>query len=319
MLSGRTDGLRSRSQAITLFSLASCTLWVSTAAGQVVTLSNTTILFGNVAMGTTSTRSLTITNSGTSNLVITSITATGNFHPAKYANAIILPRANFQMSVSFTPPSLGSNKGTLSISDNATGSPHTVSLSGTGIAPVVSLSPTTLAFGNEPVDMTSAVKAVTLSNTGNAALSLTSIAFTGTNASNFAQANTCGSSVAPGGHCPIVVMFTPSASGNRTAALSISDNAAGSPQTVSLSGSGTHDVILSWDASPTPGVVGYNIYRAATSGGPYTILNASIIPATTYTDTRVQSGQTYYYVARSIASDGVTESAYSDRVSVTVP
>ena len=55
----------------------------------------------------------------------------------------------------------------------------------------------------------------------------------------------------------------------------------------------------------TPGVVGYSIHRAATSGGPYAILNASIISATTYTDTEVQSGQAYYYVATSIASDGV--------------
>jgi hypothetical protein len=207
----------------------------------------------------------------------------------------------------------------LSIPDNATGSPQTVSLSGTGTAPIVSLSPASLAFGNVPADTTSTSQVVTLSNTGNAALSLTSSTFTGTNASDFAKTETCGSSVGAGAKCTIVVMFTPSASGSRTAALSISDNATGSPQTVPLSGSGTHDVILAWDASLTPGVVGYNIFRATTSGGPYKLLNASIVSATTYTDTEVQSGQAYYYVATSIASDGVTESGYSNQVSATVP
>jgi len=311
--------MRSCSQAIMLFSLASCTLWVGTAAGQVVTLSNATILFGNVAVGATSTRTLTITNSGTSNLVITSITATGNFHTANCANATVQPRANCVVSVSFTPRVPESSEGSLSIPDNATGSPQTVSLSGTGTAPIVSLSPASLAFGNVPADTTSTSQVVTLSNTGNAALSLTSSTFTGTNASDFAKTETCGSSVGAGAKCTIVVMFTPSASGSRTAALSISDNATGSPQTVPLSGSGTHDVILAWDASLTPGVVGYNIFRATTSGGPYKLLNASIVSATTYTDTEVQSGQAYYYVATSIASDGVTESGYSNQVSATVP
>jgi hypothetical protein len=209
----------------------------------------------------------------------------------------------------------------VSITDNASGSPQTVSLSGTGTgtAALVSLSPTSLAFGNQAVDMTSTAQTVTLSNTGNAALSITSLALTGTNASDFDESDTCGSSLAAGANCTIAVMFTPSVTGTEAASVSISDNASGSPQTVSLSGAGTHDVILSWTASTTPGVVGYNVYRGTTSGGPYpTELNSSPINGTTYTDATAQAGQTYYYVVTAVASDDVTQSADSNQVSATV-
>jgi hypothetical protein len=198
-----------------------------------------------------------------------------------------------------------------------------VSFSGRGTltAAVVSLSPTSLAFGNEPVDMTSTAQTVTLSNTGNAPLSITGLAFTGTNASDFAQTNTCGSSVAAGANCAIVVMFTPSVAGTETASLSIADNASGSPQTAPLSGAGTHDVILTWTASTTPpAVVGYNVYRGTTAGGPYpTELNSTPINGTTYTDATVQAGQTYYYVITAVGSDDVTQSANSAPASATVP
>jgi hypothetical protein len=208
----------------------------------------------------------------------------------------------------------------VSITDNASGSPQAVSLSGTGTAALASLSPTSLAFGNQAVDMTSTAQTVTLSNTGNAALSITSLALTGTNASDFAQSNTCGSSLAAGANCTIVVMFTPSVAGTEAASLSIADNSSGSPQTVSLSGAGTHDVILSWTASTTAGVVGYNVYRGTTSGGPYpTELNSAPINGTTYTDETVQAGQTYYYVVTAVASNDVTQSANSNQVSAPVP
>jgi len=223
--------------------------------------------------------------------------------------------------VTFTPAASGSRTASVSITDNASGSPQTVSLSGTGTgtAALVSLSPTSLAFGNQAVDMTSTAQTVTLSNTGNAALSITSLALTGTNASDFDESDTCGSSLAAGANCTIAVMFTPSVTGTEAASVSISDNASGSPQTVSLSGAGTHDVILSWTASTTPGVVGYNVYRGTTSGGPYpTELNSSPINGTTYTDATAQAGQTYYYVVTAVASDDVTQSADSNQVSATV-
>src|SRR5260370_16006660 len=102
-----------------------------------------------------------------------------------------------------------------------------------GPAPVASVSPTSLTFASQTTGTTSAAQTVTLSNTGNAALTITSsIAASG----DFAEANTCGSSVAAGANCTIGVTFTPTASGTRTGTLSITDNASGSPQTVIRTG-----------------------------------------------------------------------------------
>jgi hypothetical protein len=190
---------------------------------------------------------------------------------------------------------------------------------GPGNAPVASFSAASLSFGNQPIGTTSSAQTATLSNTGNATLTITSISITGANASDFAQTNTCGSAVAAGANCTISLIFTPSAAGTRTASLNVTDNASGSPQVVTLTGMGTHDAILGWTASPTGGVIGYNVYRGTTSGGPYTRLNQSVITSLTYIDGDVQAGQTYYYVVTAIASNGVTESAYSDEVQATVP
>jgi hypothetical protein len=200
------------------------------------------------------------------------------------------------------------------------GSPQTVSLTGTGTAAAVSLSPNSLSFGSQSVGTTSTAQTSTLTNTGSATLSITSLAVTRTNASDFAETDACGSSVAAGAHCTIAVTFTPAASGTRTAALSIADNASGSPQAVSLSGTGTHDMILSWTASATPGVRGYDVYRGTTSGGESsTPLNSTPINGTTYTDANVTAGATYYYVVTAVASNGVTQSAHSSEAAATVP
>jgi hypothetical protein len=168
--------------------------------------------------------------------------------------------------------------------------------------------------------MTSAAQTVTLTNTGSASLNITSVVIGGSNPGDFAEiADTCGNSVAAGGKCTIEVTFTPSAANSYTATLSITDNAAASPQAVSLSGTGVHDVILSWSASGSSGVTGYNIFRGTASGKESTTpLNSSPIAGTTYTDSNVTAGQTYYYVITAISSNN-TQSADSKEVSATVP
>jgi probable HAF family extracellular repeat protein len=119
-------------------------------------------------------------------------------------------------------------------------SPQNVALSDTtGVSrPNASLSPTSLTFPTQVIGTTSAAKTVTLKNTGNANLTISSIAITGTNLGDFAQTHTCGSSLAGGASCSISVEFKPTASGTRSAALSITDNAPGSPQKVALTGTG---------------------------------------------------------------------------------
>src|SRR5439155_6244649 len=123
----------------------------------------------------------------------------------------------------------------LTVTDNASGSPQTVSLAGTGVAPSVALSPTSLTFASTTVGMTSAPHAVTLSNSGSAALTISSIGVSG----DFAQTNNCGGTLAAGANCAINVTFTPTATGTRSGTLTVTDNASNSPQTASLTGTGT--------------------------------------------------------------------------------
>ena len=113
----------------------------------------------------------------------------------------------------------------------------------TAVVPVstagFSISSTTVTFGNQAVGTTSAAQTATLINVGNETLTISSIQVTGPNAGDYTLTNTCGSSLAPSAQCTLSVTFTPSAAGTRTASVVFTDNAAGSPQTVNLTGTGT--------------------------------------------------------------------------------
>ena len=214
-----------------------------TGTAAVASLSPTSLTFASQAVGATSAaQTITLNNTGNAALTLTSIALTGT-NPSDFAQtntcgSSVAAGANCTISVTFRPTASGTRTAAVTLTDNATGSPQTVSLTGTGTAAVASLSPTSLTFASQAVGATSAAQTITLNNTGNAALTLTSIALTGTNPGDFAQTNTCGSSVAAGANCTISVTFTPTASGTRTAAVTLTDNATGSPQTVSLSGTG---------------------------------------------------------------------------------
>jgi hypothetical protein len=168
--------------------------------------------------------------------------------------------------------------------------------------------------------MISPPQVVTLRNTGSATLSIASISFTGADAADFAESDTCGSPVAAGGNCTIAILFTPSAAGTRTGSLSIGDNASGSSQSASLSGTGTHDVTLSWTSIGSSGLGGYNVYRGTTSGGESsTPVNSSPVIGTTFIDENVQAGRTYYYVVTALSNNENVQSGGSNQASATVP
>jgi len=118
-----------------------------------------------------------------------------------------------------------------------------VMLTGTGTAPQASLSPGTVPFTSTTVGTTATAQNITLTNPGNATLTITSVTLGGTNPADFAiSANTCGSSLASLGSCTISVTFTPASAASFAATLSVVDNAAGSPQTATLTGTGTTSV-----------------------------------------------------------------------------
>jgi hypothetical protein len=126
--------------------------------------------------------------------------------------------------------------------------------------------------------------------------------------------------LAVGNNAPFSVTFTPQASGTASGTISFASDASG-PTVESVSGSGTpppqHSVALSW-ASSTSVVIGYNVYRGGQSGGPYAIINPILEAATSYTDTTVQAGQTYYYVVAAVDSSG-NQSNFSNQVQAVIP
>jgi FG-GAP-like repeat/Abnormal spindle-like microcephaly-assoc'd, ASPM-SPD-2-Hydin len=227
-----TDNAANNPQSVTLSGVGN--------ASPVVSLSPASLDFSSETIGSPSAvKTITLTNTGNAALTITAITASTNFSETSTCGTTVDAGKNCTISVTFTPLSANSLTGTLTISDNATNSPQTVSLSGSGQGPTVGLAPTSVVFTKGVlVNSKSDPQVVTLTNTGNAALSISSIAMTGTAAAQFTETNTCGASVDAGKSCTISVVFAPSAPDNQSATLSITDNAFGSPQSVPVSGAG---------------------------------------------------------------------------------
>jgi hypothetical protein len=213
-----------------------------TGTAPVVSLSPASLTFPPQLVGTSSSaQSLTLSNTGSATLSITSITVSGDFSQTNTCGSSLAASASCTLSVTFTPTVSGSRSGSLTITDNASPATQTVSLTGTGTAPVVSLSPASLTFPPQLVGTSSGAQSLTLSNTGSATLSITSITVSG----DFSQTNTCGSSVAASASCTLSVTFKPTATGTRTGAVTITDNASPATQTVSLTGTGVDAPVVS--------------------------------------------------------------------------
>jgi len=208
--------------------------------GTTAILSSTSLTFGAAGIGATSpAQFVTLTNVGTATMTISSIAITGA-NAGDFAqthtcgSSLAVGGAGCSIRVTFKPTASGTRTATLNVTDSAAGSPQRVSLAGFGTT--ARLSPTSLYFASVPVGTTSLPQTVTLTNVGTTTLTITGIAITGAKAGDFAQTHSCGSSLAAGASCSISVTFKPTATGVRNAALSVSDNHSGSPQTVSLCG-----------------------------------------------------------------------------------
>ena len=192
---------------------------------------------------TTAAQTITVTNNDpTYPITLGAPVMTGDFAvqaSGTTCGTTLAKAANCVVAVTFTPTATGSRTGTLTLTSNALSTAAVFPLTGTGTTPTVGLSPATLTFGNQAENTTSTAQTVTLTNNGNGALSLTSVLLGGSNPADYAQTNTCGSTVAAsGGVCTVSVTFTPTGLGLRSASLIFTDNATGSPQTVAISGTG---------------------------------------------------------------------------------
>jgi Beta-propeller repeat/Abnormal spindle-like microcephaly-assoc'd, ASPM-SPD-2-Hydin len=207
-------------------------------------LSPLNVNFGNQVVGITSPPTpVTLTNSGTDNLLITSIVDANGFaqtNNCPIAPSFLAPTQSCTIDISFTPPATGPANDTLTITDDAAGSPQTIPLTGVGLppGPIATLAPSPLNFtAAQLVGTTSAAQPVTLTNTGTTLLTISAIALTGPNANQFTlTSSTCGASLAAGASCTVNISYAPTAAATSAASISVTDNAPGSPQTVPITG-----------------------------------------------------------------------------------
>src|ERR1700726_2450486 len=148
----------------------------------------------------------------------------------------------------------------------------------------------------------SAQQSVILTNTGSSSITISGVSVSGPGFT--ASGSASGLVVSPRQMTAVRTTFTPFTSGNLTGSLTITSNAKNSPLTIALSGTGVtssaHSVALSWNSSSSA-VAGYNVYVSSSSAGPYSLLNTSPVPATSYVDTNVLSGGTYYFYITSVS------------------
>jgi hypothetical protein len=197
----------------------------------VVSLSTTGLKFTDQVLGTSSARqAITLKNTGYLPLKIASLRITGtnaaDFSQLNTCDNEVSPGASCTISATFTPTQIGPRTAVVTITDNAVVSPQSVALSGTGVASGqnATLSLTRISFPTQVLGTTSSARSFALLNYGTNSLSISSIAISGTEARDFMQTHTCGTSLAAGASCSISVTFKPTTSGNHSAAVSITDN-----------------------------------------------------------------------------------------------
>lgn len=236
-----------------------------------VTVSPSSLSFGNVGFGTTSkVLNVTVTNNNATALIISAITMSNpEFTETNGCSKPLSSGASCKIHVAFMPSALGTQSGTMKIFDNDPSSPQVVSLSGVGIAFLIA--PSNVYFGNQNEFTTSAAKTITLTNYLSSPFNIVSIIASG----DYAQTNTCGDSVPGKSSCTASVTFTPLATGGRTGYVTFSDSDLSAIQAVALHGGGVVPA-STVSVKPRLGSVTFTQtlqYQAKISGVPSTNVN----------------------------------------------
>jgi len=285
----------------------------------------TTLSFGNVTDGSNQSLSATVTNTGGSNVTISTATISGIGFTLSGISTPLTVNAgqSTTFTVKFAPTTAGAASGTVTISSNASNPTLTVSLSGTGTSAVgtLSISPSTLNLGS-----------VTVGNSGSATGQLTasgaSVTVTAatTNNSVFSIGGlSLPVTIAAGKSVSFTITFSPTTSGTANGTLTVTSNASPTTSTESLTGTGaaasTHSVNLSWNASTSSNISGYNIYRAlyTTSCGSYSKINTLLNTTTLYTDSTVANGSSYCYYATAVNTSSQESGASNIATNVQIP
>src|SRR5437879_2301622 len=274
--------------------------------------------FGSVPVGTSKADSITLTNTVSVGVRVSQVSAygTGFSYRGLTPPVFLSPGQSYTFKAVFTPKSSSAVSGHLSVLSNAPNPTLTIPLSGNGTSGAhISLGATTLNFGSVVVGTAKSLGA-SLSASG------ASVTVTGAT-SNSTEFGLNGLSfpftIPAGQRISFSIKFAPKISGTAYGKITFNSNAANSPVAEALTGTGTttsqHLVSLSWKPSSSA-VAHYNVYRSGTSGGPYT--STPSVAGTSYTDTSVQAGRSYYYVTTAVSSTG-KESSHSNQVHALIP
>ena len=248
---------------------------IAGAQAQTISISPSALNFGVQSVGVPNPQNFNISNTGNQAVTINSFavvgTNAGDFSVSFNTCGISLAAGqNCFVQVNFTPAALGPRSAEVTISDGASGSPQTVTLSGTGGPPVIAVQflPSSVKFGTVNIGNYNSNQSVEVSNAGNANVTFSSFSISGTNASDFALlSNNCGSTLFVDEGCNLSISFSPKSLGTKSAVLTVTDNANGSPQNIPLKGTGvapTTSLAISPSASYNFGA--QNLHSASTYG-----------------------------------------------------
>jgi len=274
--------------------------------------------FGNVPVGSTASKSETLTNNGGSTLTITKAVVSGRQFSVSGINLPLSldPHHSYTFKVSYRPTDSGSDSANVTFTYG--GGTAKLPLSGTGIdAGRLVVSPATIDFGQVSVGENK-----TLAGSLKASGATVKVSSATLSDSRYALSGLrLPVTIKAGQSIPYSITFTPKDTGRVTANASFASDASNSPEEQSLTAIGVkahqHSVALAWDPSSSD-VVGYNVYRGKTRGGPYNRINKKVDPNTWYSDKTVIPGTTYYYVTTAVDSKGM-ESTYSNEVKAAIP
>jgi hypothetical protein len=277
--------------------------------------------FGNITIGSSAQRLIQLTNSGTKSLRIRTKSITSNaFTFGNFPLPVDLGAGkSIKIPITFIPTVVG--KSTAAITLTTSNTPKFVfNVYGVGVAPATPhlvINPTSLDFGNVTLGSSSTL-AVTLSAT----VAPVTISAAQSNSSEFTLPGLVFPlTVAVGQNLSMKVRFRPKVSGTASARLTLTSNADNSPTTVALTGAGiagaSHSADLTWSPSHDI-VIGYNVYRGARTGGPYSKINPVLDASTSFTDSTVQGGATYYFVVTAVNAAN-QESTTSNELKIMVP
>ena len=279
------------------------------------------LLLGEVAVGQTTDKLMTITNGAGTPLTVRSAVSTATEFGM---NGLDLPLTlaageSFTFHVTFSPRRSGPVEGSISIVAETPKQTLTIQLAGTGrAAGQLQVTPAAIDFGDANAGSTGPQTGQLTATGANVTVSSAAIS-----SENFQLSGLSLPFTIPAGQSvPFTITPVSQGSGSSSAILSFASDAKNSPSeqavTLHMLSTAQHQVLLSWNASISKNILGYNIYRGNRSGGPYTKVNGTLDPNTKFTDLKVTAGHKYYYVATAVNSKK-RESVYSKQIQVAIP